>query len=1113
MGLRRTATTALGTLLIAALVAPAPAGAFDTDYFARLEARSIGPAGMSGRVPAIDVVSSDPRIVWVGAASGGVWKSTDAGLTFEPVFDDQPVHSIGALAIDPSNPSVVWVGTGEGNPRNSTSVGKGVFRTLDGGKTWQHLGLDATERIHKIALHPGAPGTAWVCALGREWGENPERGVFKTTDGGNTWTKVLYVDENTGCGDLAIDPTNPDKLFAGMWQFRRWPWSFKSGGPGSGLHVSYDGGNHWKRLEVEDGMPAGELGRIGLAISRSHPNVVYALVEAESSALLRSEDGGQSFTAVNSRWDVAPRPFYFNEIRVDPAWPNRVYSLDYQVRVSDDGGKTFNTLPGASWRSLHGDYHGMWINPADPRHLYVTNDGGIAESRDHGLTFRMVTTLPLAQYYHVGFDFETPYNVYGGLQDNGSWRGPSASRRQGGIKNHHFVEVGGGDGFDTLPDPTDSSIGYSMSQGGYLSRWNLRTGEQKWIRPTPPADGSRLRFNWNAGLAIDPFEPATIYYGSQFVHRSKDRGESWETISPDLTTNKPEWQKQAESGGLTPDVTAAENHTTILTIAPSPVERGVIWVGTDDGRVQVTHDGGGTWTSLEANLKGLPANTWISHVEASKVAGGEAFVVADNHRRTDWTPYVFHTTDYGKTWKSLATKELSGYALTLEQDPVTPDLLFLGTEFGLWVSFDRGKAWMPWKHGVPTASVMDLAVHPRDQDLIVATHGRALFILDDIRPLREMSAEVVAKKLHLFSIAPAQQHRRLPLEGGYGLGGGEFEGENRPYGALITFSVTGDDLPLPDAKKERERKKKERAEKTAATSPGSMEKPAEKAATKPETEAKTEDAEKEEDKTKTAAEAEIVIADASGKTLRTLKHKVVRGLNRAVWRLDRDAYKRPPFDEGPGSDFGGPEVPPGEYRLTVKFRGEEASGTLQVLADSTSKNTPADWQARWQTIERIGAANDRLVDALNRLKAVRADLDVVERKVRERARAAGEKDADKIAKNPLIEKAGKLKGELAKVEKKLWQPPETKGIVADDDAFSDLYRGIWAVDSSWDRPSASALAYLAVAEKTIDASIGELDKLLAEQVEPFRDEVAKEGITLFESGAPTPPAGVTAPSR
>ena len=508
--------------------------------------------------------------------------------------------AIGAIAVHPTDPDVVWVGTGEGNVRNSVSVGNGIYRSRDGGRTWEHLGLEATERIHRILIHPRDPSTVWVAAMGREWGDNQERGVYRTTDARRTWERVLYIDERTGAADLVIDPSNPEKLFAAMWEYRRWPWFFKSGGPGSGLHITRDGGDTWTRLTPEDGLPEGDLGTHRAGESRRRTRASSTPMSrpgrTPSSAPMTAGSRGSPWETGDN---VGNRPFYYADIRVDPERADRVYSLWSVISVSDDGGRNFRQLVG--W-DIHPDHHAMWINPADASHIIIGNDGGVAISLDRGLTWRFVGNLPLAQFYHVRVDMEQPYNVYGGMQDNGSWKGPSTVLENGGIRNFHWAEVGFGDGFDTSPDPEDSMRGYAMSQEGFLIKWDLRNGERKDIRPAP-APGGHLRFNWNAGFAQDPFDAATIYYGSQFVHRSLDRGESWQVISDDLTSDNPEWQKQAESGGLTPDVTGAENFTSIVAIAPSPIAEGVLWVGTDDGRLHLTRDGGATWASLESKLK------------------------------------------------------------------------------------------------------------------------------------------------------------------------------------------------------------------------------------------------------------------------------------------------------------------------------------------------------------------------------------------------------------------------------------------------------------------------------------------------------------------------------
>ena len=764
--------------------------------FHGLDARSIGPAGTSGRVAALAVSPIDDRVIYAGAATGGLWVSRDGGVVWTPLMDELPVNSIGAVAIAPSAPHVIWVGTGEANARNSMGVGRGVWKSIDGGESWSHMGLARTEHIEAIIPHPTDPNVAWLSAMGPAWSDGEQRGVFRTRDGGASWEKVLYVDETTGGFELVMDPSNPLHLLASTWQFRRRPWFMDSGGEGSGLWKTFDGGDTWTRVTEEDGLPAGPLGRIGLAFATNEPSVAYALVEAERSALLRSDDGGSSWRSVNTDPGVNERAFYYSRVYVDPTNENRVYRVSGDLSMSEDGGRTFRSI--ASFQTVHVDHHAFWAFP-DGRTIITGNDGGVYISRNRGGSWRFVENLPLSQFYHLSVDNEVPFNVYGGLQDNGSWRGPSQawetpSFSGSNIQNWHWRTIGFGDGFAALVDPTDAHLGYSMSQGGNLQRFDLATGAWNNIRPTPPSGDVELRFNWNAGIAIDPFDPEVVYYGSQFLHMSPDRGETWQVISPDLTTNDPEKQRQAESGGLTIDVSGAENHTTILTIAPSPVEEGVIWVGTDDGNVQVSRTGGGDWENVVSRIGGVPDNTWVPHIEASKHHGGTAYVVFDGHRNGDWEPYVYKTEDYGRRWSELSTDQIDGYVHVIEEDPVEPNLLFLGTEFGLYVSLDGGENWSKFTHGgypagAPTRA---LVVHPRDHDLAIGTHGRGAWIIDDIRPLRAVAArpELRESDLHLFPVPEAIQHTRGISGPYYFPGDGAFQGENRSYGALLSYLVS-----------------------------------------------------------------------------------------------------------------------------------------------------------------------------------------------------------------------------------------------------------------------------------------------------------------------------------
>jgi photosystem II stability/assembly factor-like uncharacterized protein len=1081
----------------------------DPDLLAGVSARSIGPAAMSGRVADVTGVDSNPDLLYVGSAAGGVWKSTNGGLTWNPVFDDQPVASIGAVSVFQPNPDIVWVGSGEGNPRNSVLAGNGIYRSLDGGKTWQHLGLEKTERIHRVVLHPANPDVAYAATMGKLWGENPERGIFKTTDGGKTWKRILYVDERTGAADLVMDPSNPNKLFAAMWDHRRWPWSFRSGGPGSGLFVTYDGGDSWKRLTEDDGLPKGDLGRIGLAISRSNPEIVYALVEAAKSALLRSDDGGRTWKTASDDQRVANRPFYYADIRVDPAWPNRVYNLAARLTVSNDSGKTFNGLPGT--RAIHGDYHALWINPADPRHMVTGEDGGLAISRDRGETWQFVANLPIGQYYHVTVDMDTPYHIYGGLQDNGSWRGPSSVwEERGDIRNHQWQRIGGGDGFEVVPDPEDSMRGYSEAQGGELLRWDLRKGEMRSMRPAeadPDDPEKRLRFNWNTGLAVDPFEPGTVYYGSQYVHKSTDRGETWTVISPDLTSDNPEWQKQDESGGLTLDVTGAENFTTILAIAPSPVQRGVLWVGTDDGRVHVTRDGGKTWESVEKNLRGVPANTWVPHIRPSRFDAASAFIVLDNHRRDDTSLYVFRTDDWGKTWKSLAGDRrgnVRGFALAIEQDSVDKDLLFLGTDAGLYVSGDAGRSWMKWKHGLPeTVPVMDLALHPRENDLVIATHGRALYVLDDVAPLRELSAETMRDPLHFYPASAGQIHGNGSGSGNLRGGAGEFVAESRPGGALLTYSLNAPGLPLPDDQKERERKEKERAEARKAA-------PAEPAPEKtPGTVLKEDPPVKDagrEEKSDEPKPVRIQIADASGKVVRTMDGPAKLGLNRAVWDLGRDAFRQPATDNrgfARDQEGGGPEVPPGTYAVTLRYGDHEAKGTVEVAAAPAIQLTAADWQAREEAVIRLGKLQNATVEAIERVGAARKDMDLVLQKLQPKDKKKANTGDSKEEPNKALKDAARdLQKKLTDLDRRLWVSPDIKGIVEDRTLLARITSATDPLLTSFSAPSATARTFLEQAEAAAKRTLADVNKLFAEDVPAFREKVAAAKIGLLADQAP-----------
>ncbi|MEP6924816.1 MAG: sialidase, partial [Pyrinomonadaceae bacterium] len=715
----------------------------DSDTISGLGARNIGSAAMSGRIAALDAVQEGNRLtIYVGSASGGVWKSTNGGTTYKPVFDKQAVQSIGAVTIDPKNPKTIWVGTGETWTRNSVSVGDGVYKSIDGGDNWTNLGLKESERIAKILVDPTDSNNVYVCATGKLWSDSDERGVYKTADGGKTWTKVLKgANASTGCSMISMDKSNPKTLYAGMWDFRRQGWTFRSGGEGetaasgSGLFKSTDSGATWTELDEKSakGLPAKPWGRIALAVAPSKPNVVYAFIEAvpPKNALYRSDDGGQTWAALDRSQMMIWRPFYFANLIVDPKDENKVYKAGGSLIVSADGGKSFSNVAGGA----HGDFHDVWIDPNNTSHVITGDDGGLWYSYDGANRWWKAENLPISQFYHVSVDMATPYRVYGGLQDNSSWVGES--QYPGGITNSQWENMYGGDGFWMFADPTDPDYIYAESQGGYIGRINRKTHESRGIQPLAGYKEDKLRYNWNAPIHVT--RDGTLYIGAQYLFRSKDKGQTWEKISPDLTTNDPQKQRQEQSGGISVDNSAAEMHTTIYAICESPKNSNVIWVGTDDGNVQVTRDGGKTWTNTVKNIGGLPSNAWVSSIDAGHFDEGTAYASFDLHTFGDIQPYVYKTTDFGKTWTPVITpnSNVKGYAHVVKEDLVNRDLLFVGTEFGLFMSLDGGKQWAQYKGGdLPNVPVYDLAIHPRDNDLVIATHGRGIWIIDDITPLR-----------------------------------------------------------------------------------------------------------------------------------------------------------------------------------------------------------------------------------------------------------------------------------------------------------------------------------------------------------------------------------------
>jgi len=801
-----------------------------TDLFSTFRWRSIGPANMMGRISALDALDDDYRVVLVGSASGGVFKSVNAGITWTPIFDKYGSGSIGDVAFFQGDPNIIWVGTGEANNRNSSGWGDGIYKSTDGGKTFFNMGLKQTHQIARIATHPTDPDIVYVAAIGHLWGYTGTRGLFKTTDGGATWNKLtngLPDNEKTGCTEIKMSPTDPDVLYTAMYHRIRQPWHFHSVGPSGGIFKTKDGGDSWQKLT--NGLPSGDTGRIGIDIYYSDPQILVACVEASDRlpedmsqpgpGIYRSDDGGATWRYLLRH---TSRPMYHGRIAINPLDDNLIYVISRGYRFSRDGGKTFRGKP---WRGAGGDDHDLWISPRDKNVFYVASDQGAHLTLDGGKSFISFNNMAIAQYYAIGVDMRDPYWVYGGMQDIGGFGGPSNSRDSQGILNDHNIEVNGGDGFHMQVDPIDWRTVYTVCHVGGLGRINMETREYKLISPRPrtilnftdfydpdfpetpirysifPGEHwlwgqsrsryssllpPQFRYNWSSPMILSGHNPHTVYFGGNHLFKSVDRGDTWRIISPDLTTNDPKKRNSSDSGGLTHEVTGAENHCTIITIAESSLNPAVLWVGTDDGNVQVSRNGGGTWTNVRSNIPGVPGGIWVSRVEASHFDEGTAYVTFDGHRSDDFTPYVFKATDFGASWTSISADLPHGHSLyVIREDHRNRDLLFVGTEFSCFVTIDGGQNWHRFMNNMPTVAFHDLIIHPRDFDLVAGTHGRSIWILDDITPLQQLSSEVLEADMYLFKSRTATKWQNVSL--GRQQSFFKFRGENPPSGAFIHF--------------------------------------------------------------------------------------------------------------------------------------------------------------------------------------------------------------------------------------------------------------------------------------------------------------------------------------
>jgi photosystem II stability/assembly factor-like uncharacterized protein len=1056
-----------------------------------LKFRAIGPATMGGRIDDLAVVESDPRVYYIGAAAGGIFKTVNGGQSFSPIFDDQPNPSIGDLALAPSNPSILYAGTGEPNNRQSSSWGNGVYKSMDAGATWTHLGLKETRHIGRIVVHPTNPDIVYVAALGDLWGPNRERGVFRSTDGGATWTHSLAINEDTGAADIAIDPQSPNILYAAAYQRRRTVFGYSGGGPGGGIYRSIDGGAHWTRLGGETlgkGLPTtGDIGRCAFDIYRKNSDIVYALVEHRTlGGVYRSEDKGVSWTRMS---DTNPRPSYFSQIRVDPNNDNVVWLGGVNIYYSQDGGKTFDQT---RFRDVHSDVHGIWIDPANSAHLIIGTDGGVATTWDTGRHWMPHYNIPLAQFYEVSYDFQKPYRICGGLQDNYSWCGPSSSTQQTGIANEDWQVVLGGDGFYSRIDPTDPNIVYAESQDGNLTRRNLRTGEARSIRPQEDNDEApRYRFQWNSPLMISPHDPKTIYYGGNHFFKSTDRGDTWVRLGDDLTT-KAERDKQTIMGkAIGPDTLSRHDGVvawpTITAIAESPVRAGVLWAGTDDGNVQFSRDGGKTWRNVMSHISGAPKGGYVSRIEASHKEEGTAYITFDNHRSADYGIYIFMTKNFGDSFSRIGAgiPADAGTVHVIREDPVNPNLLFAGTEFGAYVTFDRGGAWTKLKNGLPPVPVFDIQIHPRDHDLILATHGRSIYIMDDISVLEQMTKETLTSDLKLFHSRPATAWRMSSSRGF--LGTSLFLAPNAPAGLIVDYFA------------------------------------------------------------KAAGPVQITIADKAGARVRQLNARAEAGtVNRTTWDLRHDAPVPPAIGGGGGrggrggaagapvptvttapattpaaeggeapagaaaaagaaggggggggrGGFGagrGPMVDPGEYRLTISANGKTESRTVLVEDDPRVQFSNDDRAKRRKALDTIVTMTKDADAARRRAVAMNTSLTSLTDGWKQPGAPAVPDPVKKSAEDLL----SRVKKVVARLEAPAGgrgggagaPPPYTPPAIP-----TKLARLMGAIDSYSAAPTSRQLA-------EIDEAAGQL-KTVSAEVNTLWDEVPKLNKQLIDAGVP-----------
>ena len=1003
--------------------------------------RSIGPANMGGRVADVEGVPGNPNIVYVATGSGGIFKTTNGGVNWTPIFDRQKTISVGDIALEPGNPDVIWVGTGESNVRNSVSFGDGIYKSTDGGKTWNNLGLKDTNTISKIVINPKNPDIAYVAAVGHTWGPNEERGVFMTTDGGRTWTKTLYIDQYHSASDLVIDEQNPNILYAGMWRFERKPWTFTSGDEQGGVFRSIDGGRNWKK--IEKGLPK-MIGRIGLAVAASNPNVVYAILEAKEGTLYRSDDKGETFRQVYKKQDIVGRGFYYTRVRVDPTNEDKVYAVASPLFMSLDGGRNFARIS----PNTHIDYHALWIDPENPKRMWQGQDGGVAVTTD-GKTWEYMNNFAIGQYYQVFADNAAPfYNLVGGLQDNGTWVGPSQTREPAGILNDDWRMISFGDGFYGIAQLDKPDTYLTESQGGSVVLTDMKNREQQTVVPYfglgGAAENDKYRFNWNAPLILSPHDKNTVFLAGSVVFKSDDFGKTWLVISPDLTKNNRARLKDA-GGPIFTENTSAEAFATIISLSESPLQAGLMWAGTDDGNLQTTTDGGKNWTNVVKNVPKIPEDSSVSHVEPSRTNATTAYVTFDRHKFDDYKPYIFKTTDGGRNFTNI-TGDLpaNAYVHVVTEDPKNTNLLYAGTEVGLYASYNGGTNWIELNmKNFPRVAVRDIVVHPRDNDIILATHGRSLWIFDDAAPIQRLNDNILSKENYLFDVRPA--YRFTTRFTRYGIGDKLFQGQNPPKGAIITYYL-----------------KNELDKKT---------------------------------------ELKLEIFDAGGKKISEIKNLPrEKGLNRTVWNLSYEGAteRKPPTAEQlefQGASRG-PQALPGIYTIKMLVGGKVVQETkAEVSVDPTVRITTAELQSQFDLAMKLRDMLTTLNGGLRSLDGAKQQTEQIEKVA---------KDILSDVPKDLLKAIDDYKKEIDKITGDLvvGEEDNIRASAKLTDQVGNLY---YAVSGGNAAPTAAMREQYTLLQTQMPSKIGEINNFISEDTPRLNQILQKAGLPFIVVGKPIEP--------